>query len=252
VVGVAGGTGTAGGVVTMGSGEAFKGRHFTAEVILWALRWYLAFPISYRDLSEMLSDRGVAVDHTTVFRWVQAYAATLEQRVRRHLRPCTGSWRVDETYVKVKGIWTYLYRAVDSLGQTIDFLLSPRRDAAAVKRFFRKALAQAHTVNPRTITVDKNPSYPRAAAEMKRRGELWRFSHLRQCKYLNNIVEQDHRRIKRLVRPGLGFGSLRTARTTLAGYEAMAMIRKGQVHNVGGHDIHGQTAFISSLFQVAA
>jgi len=98
VVGVAGGTGTAGGVVTMGSGEAFKGRHFTAEVILWALRWYLAFPISYRDLSEMLSDRGVAVDHTTVFRWVQAYAATLEQRVRRHLRPCTGSWRVGDVY----------------------------------------------------------------------------------------------------------------------------------------------------------
>ena len=163
--------------------------------------------------------------------------------------PAPGGW---ETYIKVKGIWTYLYRAVDSLGQTIDFLLSPRRDAAAVKRFFRKALAQAHTVNPRTITVDKNPSYPRAAAEMKRRGELWRFSHLRQCKYLNNIVEQDHRRIKRLVRPGLGFGSLRTARRTLAGYEAMAMIRKGQVHNVGGHDIHGQTAFISSLFQVAA
>lgn len=107
----------------------FKGRHFTAEVILWALRWYLAFPISYRDLAAMLSDRGVTVDHTTLFRWVQAYAASLEQRVRRHLRLCTGSWRVDETYIKVKGAWTYLYRAVDSLGQTIDFLLSPRRDA---------------------------------------------------------------------------------------------------------------------------
>jgi len=150
---------------------------------------------------------------------------------------------VDETYVKVKGIWTYLYRALDSLGQTIDFLLAPRRDAAAAKRFFRKALAQAHTVNPRTITVDKNPGYPRAAAEMKRTGELWRCSHLRQCKHLNKIVEQDHRRIKRLVRPGLGFGSLRTARRTLAGYEAMAMIRKGQVHNVGGHDIYAQSAF---------
>jgi IS6 family transposase len=99
------------------------------------------FPISYRDLALMLSDRGVVVDHTTLFRWVQAYAATLEKRVRRHLRPCTGSWRVDETYIKVKGVWTYLYRAVDSLGQTIDFLLSVRRDAAAAKRFFRKALA---------------------------------------------------------------------------------------------------------------
>jgi transposase, IS6 family len=152
-----------------------------------------------------------------LFRWVLAYAATLEKRVRRHLRPCTGSWWVDETYVKVKGVWTYLDRAVDSLGQTIDFLLSARRDAAAAQRFFRKALAQPHTANPRTITIDENPAYPRAAAELKRTGELWRFSRLRQSKYLNDIVEQDHRRIKRLVRPGLGFGGLPTARHTLAG-----------------------------------
>ncbi len=223
MVGVAGGT-VDGGVVAADQEGASKRRHFAAEVILWAPRWYLAFPISYRDLSAMLLDRGVAVDHTTLFRWVQAFAARLKQRVRRHLRPCTGSWRVDETYIKVKGLWTYLYRAVDSLGQTIDFLLSARRDAGAAKRFFRKALAQPHTVNPRTITVDKNPAYPRAAGEMKRDGKLWRFSRLRPCKYLNNIVEQDHRRIKRLVRPGLGFGRLRTARRTLAGYEVMAMI----------------------------
>ncbi len=239
-------------MMAVGQDGSFKGRHFTSEVILWALRWYLAFPISYRDLAAMLSDRGVTVDHTTLFRWVQAYAARLEQRVRRHLRPCTGSWRVDETYIKVKGVWTYLYRAVDSLGQTIDFLLSARRNADAAKRFFRKALAQPHTVNPRTITVDKNPSYPRAAADMKRAGQLWRFSRLRQCKYLNNIVEQDHRRIKRLVRPGLGFGSLSTARRTLAGYEAMAMIRKGQVHNIGGRDMQAQTTFVASLFATAA
>ncbi len=157
-----------------------------------------------------------------------------------------------ETYIKVKGVWTYLYRAVDSLGQTIDFLLSARRDAAAAKRFFRKALAQPHTVNPRTITVDKNPAYPRAAADMKRAGQLWRFSRLRQCKYLNNIVEQDHRRIKRLVRPGLGFGSFRTAKRTLAGYEAMAMIRKGQAHNIGGRDMRAQAVFVAELLQIAA
>ena len=175
--------------MTTGQDGMFKGRHFTSEVILWALRWYLAFPISYRDLASMLSDRGVVVDHTTLFRWVQAYAAEFEQRVRRHLRPCTRSWRVDETYIKVKGVWTYLYRAVDSLGQTIDFLLSARRDAAAAKRFFRRALAQPHTLNPRTITVDKNPAYPRAVADMKRAGELWRFSRLRQRKYLNDIVK---------------------------------------------------------------
>ena len=132
-------------------------------------------------------------------------------------------------------------------GQAIDFLLSARRDAAAAKRFFRKALAQPHTVNPRTITVDRNPAYPRAASDMKQTGELWRFSQLRQCKYLNNIVEQDHRRIKRLVRPGLSLGSLRTARRTLAGYEVMALIRKGQVNDIGGRDMPAQATFIAGL-----
>jgi transposase-like protein len=236
----------------MDRGDGFKGRQFTAEVILWAVRWYLMFPISYRDLELMLLDRGVEVDHTTIFRWIQAYAEELEKRIRPHLRMSNGSWRVDETYVRVKGRWMYLYRAVDSRGQTIDFLLAARRDTAAAKRFFRKALAQPHTVNPRTLTVDKNPAYPRAVAEMKRDGELWRRSRLRQCKYLNNIVEQDHRRIKRLVRPGLGFGGFRTARRTLAGFEAMAMIRKGQIRNIGGRDIRGQAIFITALFDTAA
>src|ERR671913_1979815 len=135
------------------------------------------------------------------------------------------------------GRWVYLYRAVDSRGQTIDFRLSAKRDAQAAKRFFRKALARPNTVNPRTITVDKNAAYPKAVAGMKKDKQLWRFSKLRQVKYLNNIVEQDHRRIKRLVRPGLGFGSLPTARRTLAGYEGMAMIRKEQARRVGGSDM---------------
>jgi transposase, IS6 family len=239
-------------VASVGPDRSFKGRQFTAEVILWAVRWYLMFPISHRDLELMLADRGVEVAHTTLFRWVQAYAPELEKRIRPHLRSSNGSWRVDETYVKVKGRWAYLYRAVDSRGDTIDVLLSARRDAAAAKRFFRKALGQPHTVNPRTITVDKNPAYPCAVAAMKRDGELWRRSRLRQRKFLNNIVEQDHRRVKRLVRPGLGFGGFRTARRTLAGYEAMAMIRKGQVPSIGGRDMRAQATFIAGLFQVAA
>ncbi len=146
----------------------------------------------------------------------------------------------------------YLYRAVDSRGQTIDFLLAAKRDAAAAKRFFRKALSQPHTVNPRTITVDKNPAYPCAVTEMKADGELWRFSRLRQVKYLNNIVEQDHRRLRRLMRPGLGFGGFWTAQRTLAGYEAMAMVRKGQVRGIGGRDMQAQAAFVADLFQIAA
>src|SRR3982751_2671497 len=217
--------------------QSFKGRQFTAEVILWAVRWYLMFPISYRDLELMLADRGVTVDHTTIYRWIQAYAPEIEKRIRPHRRLSNGSWRVDETYVKVKGRWTYLYRAVDSRGQTIDFLLSAKRDAEAAKRFFRKALGQPHTADPRTVTVDKNPAYPKAVAELKDDGELGHSARLCQSKYLNNIVEQDHRRMKRLVRPGLGFGGFRTARRTLAGYEAMAMGRKGQVRRIGGCDM---------------
>ncbi len=163
-----------------------------------------------------------------------------------------GSWRVDETYLRVKGEWVYLYRAVDAMGRTIDFLLSPKRDAAAAKRFFRKALRPSHRVNPRTITVDKNAASPLATQAMKQGGELWRFARLRQVKFLNNIVEQEHRRIKRLVRPGLGFKSFTSASQTLAGYEALAMIRKGQVVSVPANDMGAQRDFIATLFRVAA
>jgi IS6 family transposase len=239
-------------VVKTGKNNPFKGRQFTAEIILWAVRWYLQFPISYRDLECMFSDRGVQVDHTTLFRWIQAYAPELEKRVRPHLRMTTGPWRVDETYIRVKGEWVYLYCAVDAAGQTIDFLLSVKRDATAAKRFFRKALKQSHTVRPRTITVDKNTAYPVATKAMKRAGELWRFAKLRQLKFLNNIVEQDHRRIKCLVRPGLGFKSFVSASQTIAGYEAMAMIRKGQVLNAPANDMRAQRNFIAALLGVAA
>jgi transposase-like protein len=185
----------------------------------------------------MLADRGVWVNHTVLFRWIRAYAPELNKRIRPHLRMTNGSWRVDETYLRVKGQWVYLYRAVDASGQTIDFRLSPKRDAVAARRFFRKALGQPHTVNSRTITVDKNAAYPIATKAMKRAGELWRFAKLRQLKFRNNIVEQDHRRIKRLVRPGLGFKSFMTASRTVAGYEAMAMIRRGQVVRASANDI---------------
>jgi transposase-like protein len=228
----------------------FKGRQFTAEIILWAVRWCLQFPISYRDLESMLSDRGIQIDHTTLFRWIQAYAPELEKRIRPRLHLTRGSWRVDETYIRVKGEWVYLYRAVDASGQTVDFLLSPKRDAAAARRFLRKALGQLHTPNPRTITVDKNAAYPIATKAMKQGGELWRFAKLRPVKFLNNIVEQDHRRIKRLVRPGLGFKSFITSTQTIAGYEAMAMIRKGQVVSAPANDMRAQRGFIATLFSL--
>jgi transposase-like protein len=142
--------------------SVFRGFRFPAEVILWAVRWYLRFPVSYRDLELMLADRGVEVDHTTMSRWVLRFAPELEKRIRRHLRPCRGPWHIDETYIRVDGRWRYLYRAVDGTGQTIDFLLSARRDKQAARRFFRRALGRANTRHPRTVVTDQLKSYPGA------------------------------------------------------------------------------------------
>jgi IS6 family transposase len=183
---------------------------------------------------------------------VQCYAPELEQRCRPHLKATTDSWRVDETYVKVKGTWMYLYRAVDSAGNTLEFLLSATRDAEAAKRFFSKALGASHSVTPRVVTVDKNAAYPKALADLKATGAIPAACELRQNKYLNNLIEQDHRCIKRLVKPGLGFFSFETAWRTLQGYEVMHMIRKGQLQGVAQGDSRGQVLFIATLFGVAA
>jgi IS6 family transposase len=146
------------------------------------------------------AERGLHVDHTTIYRWVQYYAPELEKRCRPYLNATNDSWRVDETYVKVKKVWMYLYRAIDSQGNTLEFLLSPRRDAEAAKRFFAKALAAPHSSTPRVITVDKNAAYPKAFKELKAERVLPASCELRQSKYLNNLIEQDHRFIKRLVK----------------------------------------------------
>jgi transposase, IS6 family len=230
----------------------FKWRHFEAEIILLCVRWYLRYALSYCDLEELLQERGISVDHTTIYRWVQRYAPELEKRCRPHLKATNDSWRVDETYVKIKGTWMYLYRAVDSKGTSLEFLLSATRDAQAAKRFFSKALTAPHTVTPRVITVDKNPAYPKALSELKAAGTLPSQSKLRQVKYLNNLIEQDHRFIKRVVKPGLGFFSFATAWRTLQGYEVMHMIRKGQMQGVAKGNSIGQVTFITRLFEVAA
>lgn len=190
------------------------------------------------------------VHHTTVFRWVQEYAPELDKRCRSQLLITNNSWRVDETYIKIKGKPKYLYRAVDSAGNTLDFLLTAKRDAAAAKRFFRKTLRAFHTQTPRVITVDKNAAYPKAINELKADKELPKELKLRQKKYLNNIVEQDHRGIKRLVKPGMGFGSFNTARRTLKGYEIMNMLRKGQVKKVEKGAVRERVKFIAEIFGV--
>ncbi len=208
----------------------FKWRHFQGDVILWAVRWYCRYPISYRDLEEMLAERGISVDHTTIYRWVQCYAPEMEKRLRWFWRRgFDPSWRLDETYVKVRGKWTYLYRAVDKRGDTIDFYLSPTRSAKAAKRFLGKALrGLKHWEKPATLNTDKAPSYGAAITELKREGKLDRETAHRQVKYLNNVIEADHGKLKILIKPVRGFKSIPTAYATIKGFEVMRALRKGQ------------------------
>ncbi|MEK0224088.1 IS6 family transposase [Bacillus proteolyticus] len=225
----------------------FKWKHYQPDIILLTVRWYLRYSLSFRDLVEMMEERGLSIAHTTIMRWVHQYGPELDERVRRHLQSTNDSWRVDETYVKVKGQWLYLYRAVDSEGNTIDFYLSESRDKQAAKRLFKKALAFSHVSRPRVITVDKNPAYPIAIQELKEEKQMPEGIQLRQVKYLNNIVEQDHRFIKKRIRPMLGLNSLRTAKRIIAGIEAMHIIKKGQTLQ-REKSVQNQKEFIHKLF----
>src|ERR671929_2140112 len=206
----------------------FKWRQFEPEVILLAVGWYLRFSLSYRDVEEWLQDRGISVDHVTLWRWVQRYAPELGRRLRKRLKSTNDSWRVDETYVRVKGQWRYLYRAVDSSGATLDFLLSAKQDAEAATRFLAKALGRPNHPEPRVIHTDGHAAYPPAIAQLKTDGVLDESCRHRVGRYLNNLVEQDHRAIKRRVKASQHFRSFWGAWRTLAGYEAVAMLHKGQ------------------------
>src|SRR3984893_30993 len=188
--------------------ELFEGRHFDREVIILCVRWYLRFKLSLRDLVEMMAERSLSRAHTTIMRWVQRYAPEFEKRWRRFARAVGPSWRVDETYVKIRGEWRYLYRAVDRAGRTVDFRLSPRRDVAAAKAFFRKAIKSQQRC-PRTITLDGYAASHRAVRELKADGSLPANTKLRSSKYLNNLIEQDHRGVKQRIAVMLGFKEFR-------------------------------------------
>jgi len=229
----------------------FKWKHYQPEIILLTVRWYLRYNVSFRDLVEMMEERGLSIAHTTIMRWVHQYGPELDKRVRSHLKKTNDSWRVDETYIKVKGQWIYLYRTVDSEGNTIEFYLSELRDKQAAKRFFKKALAASHVSRPRVITVDKNPAYPVAIEELKEEKQVPKDIQIRQIKYLNNIVEQDHRFIKKRVRPMLGFKSIETAASILSGVEAMHMIKKEQI-DLRDQSVQTQKEFIHQLFELAS
>ena len=230
----------------------FRGRHFRDEIIVLCVRWYLRYPLSYRNLEEMMAERGLQVDHSTIARWVLSYAPVLNERIRAEMRRPTGSWRVDETYIRVAGQWTYLYRAIDSAGDTIDFLLSPYRDLVAAKAFLQLALAQAGRAQPRVINVDGHPAYPAAVADLKRCGELGANCQCRRSSYINNLIEQDHRFVKKRVVASQWFRSVDGALNTIAGYEAMNIIRKGQIRWLPKADVVGQMRFIERMLGIAA
>ncbi|WP_429557460.1 IS6 family transposase [Paraburkholderia youngii] len=217
---------------TLPSGIAtvLKRLHHPLDIILLCVRWYVAYSLSLRDLEEMMAERGVEVDHSSVHRWVIKLVPLFEKAFRRHKRPVGRSWRMDETYIKVKGQWKYLYRAVDKEGNTVDFLLRARRDKTAARHYFEKAIDG--NGEPGTITVDKNVANLAAldALNIVRTTPI----KVRQNKYLNNIIEQDHRAIKRIVRPMMGFKDFWCTRIILSGIEVMHMIRKGQLNNGGG------------------
>jgi len=209
---------------------SFKGAQFPKDVILFAVFFYVRYTVSYRDLEEIMAERGVEVDHATLNRWVAKYSPLIANSARRRKAPTDRSWRMDETYIKVKGEWVYLYRAVDKLGKTLDFMLSRKRNKTAATRFFARALE----VNglPRKIVIDKSGANTAGITAINRM--LKRFGcpipiEMVRIKFLNNIVEQDHRSIKKRIRPMLGFKSFVSASATLEGIEVASMIRKGQL-----------------------
>ncbi len=230
----------------------FKWRHFEPEIILLCVRWYCRYQLSYRDLAEMMSERGLSVHHSTIFRWVQRYAPEINKRIRPYLKMSGTSYRVDETYIKVGKICKFLYRAVDKEGNTIEFMLSAKRDVCAAKRFFKKMMRADHRRLPFSINTDKNASYPDAFAASQHDKILPFDCKLRGVKYLNNIIEQDHRFVKKRTRAAQCFKTFGTAQRTIDGIEAMNMVRKGQVKRLSGEDAKGQAKFLASLFQIAA
>jgi len=221
--------------------KVLKRLHYPLEVMLTCVRWYVAYPLSLRHIQEMMRERGVFVDHATVHRWAIKMLPVLAAVFRRRKHPVGPSWRMDETYIKVAGEWKYLYRAVDRAGDTVDFLLTSKRDRAAARRFLEQAI-NLHDV-PEKITIDKSGAYTAAIESVK--ADACVDIVLRRSKYLNNIVEQDHRGVKRVSQPMLGFKSFWSARIIIAGIEIMHMIRKGQMDCPAGQPMSAAQQFYS-------
>jgi len=230
----------------------FKWKHFEGDIILWLVRWYCRYALSYNDLKEIAAERGLFVERSTMCRWVHEYGPELERRVKPYLKLTKASWKVDETYIKIKGKWRYLYRAIDKDGQTLDWMLSLHRNKKAAKRFFHNTLKNQHVTVPRVINVDKNPAFPPALCQLQDEGVFPKKTMLRQIKYLNNAVENDHKFIKSKSRYRQWYQSFATARRTLDGMEAMRMIQKGQVRWMAKGDVRAQNDFVNKVFNLTA
>lgn len=224
--------------------DAFKRLHYPSDVIAQCIRWYLTYSLSLRDLEEMMTERGILVDHSTIHRWIIRLVPIISKKMARCKKSVNQFWHIDETYIKIKGQWHYLYRAIDSNGKTVDFLLTKHRDTKAAHRFFKNAISK-HAC-PIRVTMDKSGANKKAVESFNVGFTRFRPIKIRQNKYLNNRIEQDHRFIKKRVRSMLGFKSFRSAQIILSGIELMHMIRKDQFDFMGSNDSVG------SLYQLVS
>ena len=208
---------------------SFKGRQFEKTIIMMSVRWYSAYSLSYRDIEELMKERGIEVDHTTINRWVRKYSEQFLAEFKKRKKAVGKGWKMDETYIKIKGKWHYLYRAVDKEGNTIDFMLSAERDKKAALKFFKKAIGSSG--QPTKIDMDKSGANKAGIDEINKDLPEKEKIQIRQVKYLNNLIEQDHRFIKKITKPMKGFKSFHSACQTIAGIELHHMLRKNQMEN---------------------
>jgi transposase, IS6 family len=228
----------------------FRKRQFEPIIIVTCVRWYCRFSLSLRDLEELMAERGLAVDHTTIWRWVQRYGPEVHRRLRGNVKQKSSTWHMDETFVRIAGRWRYLFRAVDSHGQTVDFYLSETRDREAAKRFLKKALANPDNRAPHVFARDGLRSYPAAIRELQKEGLIQGACRHRTRPYANNRIESDHRFIKRRLRTMQGPRNIPTAQRLVQAIEAVHMIRKGQVLGITRRNLAGQAWVFGALLGV--
>jgi transposase, IS6 family len=233
-----------------GPAKLFRNRRFEPSIITTCVRWYFRFSLSLRDLEELMAERGLSVDHTTIWRWTQAYGPEVHRQLRGNVKRKSSTWHVDETFVRISGRWMYLFRAVDGSGQTVDFYLSETRDREAAKIFLKRAMTNPDNRACRVLARDGLRSYPAALRELQEEGHLNRRCQQRTRRYANNRIESDHRHVKCRLRAMQGPRTEATAWRTIQGIEAAQMIRKGQILGITRCNLAGQAWAFAALLGV--